>query len=626
MDDSFSANDAERLFQKAIPLSKRRLNLSQLRFALQLVAKHKGIEEHALHDSIGASGSIRRADENSFVVPACMIHSCMKKSPSTPAVALNGRASDAEDVRKRRSDASQPRRADMQPLVAAACMMHSCMKPTASQSGLAPADSQNDAGDLRARSDEAGHGDIKSSSFSRQPSLSTSAGTTSSASSGANAGGNFTRENSPGHSGAELEAPQPMVHMLPSSCPQFCLPFPRMPAERQALRVMQAEQPPLAQVPKAPQVHMASAPQPKNLRGDLQPDGPQVHSNPHSKIAYPVDPYNSSISVEDVFKSLCGAHAEIDVKSWVKMCKRACLIDQTFTSQDARLVFTSVVHMRKASMDRPTFENGLGQIAARKGLEVNVVRRMVSWTIQSSTEKDSSERRSSSKPAAVAPPNGDAGSRTWPEQACPPKLNIATFMTSSGSSQSIAASLSTFRRSHSTPGLINRRRDKEGSSSPKTREQFTSQEAPMDAVSSTPTPSAGMESFDNGRLYASMPLTAAVSRRPRAESQPSPKEMSAYVDYPKSSSQSVLDCPISLSTGIRKKIYSSMPLVPVTVPPQEPSASNERSVASDEPEPPQQYSEFPERPPPDLALLSVPGLAHRRFYPSMPLNYTFVSR
>merc|ERR1719221_827846 len=84
-------------------------------------------------------------------------------------------------------------------------------------------------------------------------------------------------------------------------------------------------------------------------------------------------------TVEDTFKAFCGEHADMDSKNFVRLCKRCCLLDQKFTAHDARLVFSSAVPISQLRMDLQSFELALAHVAGKRGLDVGLVTRMVSW-------------------------------------------------------------------------------------------------------------------------------------------------------------------------------------------------------------------------------------------------------
>jgi len=84
-------------------------------------------------------------------------------------------------------------------------------------------------------------------------------------------------------------------------------------------------------------------------------------------------------SVEETFKAFCGEHGDMDSKSFVRVCKRCCLLDHKFTAHDARLVYSSAVPISHVRMDLQSFEVALNHVATKRGLDTGLVNRMVSW-------------------------------------------------------------------------------------------------------------------------------------------------------------------------------------------------------------------------------------------------------
>lgn len=83
--------------------------------------------------------------------------------------------------------------------------------------------------------------------------------------------------------------------------------------------------------------------------------------------------------VEDAFQAFCGEHQGMDANGFVQLCKQCCLIDRNFTAQDARLVFAEAVPVSLQRMDLRNFEAALARVAAQKGLDRGLVRRMVAF-------------------------------------------------------------------------------------------------------------------------------------------------------------------------------------------------------------------------------------------------------
>lgn len=84
--------------------------------------------------------------------------------------------------------------------------------------------------------------------------------------------------------------------------------------------------------------------------------------------------------MEEAFSGFCGGQPDMDAKGFVKLCKRSRLVDDTFTSQEARLVFGSAVHLTQVRMDFESFICALRQVASRKNMEESLVYRLVAWS------------------------------------------------------------------------------------------------------------------------------------------------------------------------------------------------------------------------------------------------------
>jgi len=87
----------------------------------------------------------------------------------------------------------------------------------------------------------------------------------------------------------------------------------------------------------------------------------------------------SGRSVEETFSNFCSGAGDMDSKAFVRLCKRCCLFDQRFSARDAHLVFSSAVPVSKTRMDLGSFEVALQRVAAKRGLDLGLVQRMVSW-------------------------------------------------------------------------------------------------------------------------------------------------------------------------------------------------------------------------------------------------------
>lgn len=109
---------------------------------------------------------------------------------------------------------------------------------------------------------------------------------------------------------------------------------------------------------------------------------PPASSIPPSEVA-PVreseEPAMRKTSVETTFKLFCGKLPAMDARAFVKLCKRCCLLDQSFSAHDARLLFSATLPVTLELMDLRIFERALSRVAAKRGLSKAVVFRMVAW-------------------------------------------------------------------------------------------------------------------------------------------------------------------------------------------------------------------------------------------------------
>ncbi|CAK0864434.1 unnamed protein product [Prorocentrum cordatum] len=64
----------------------------------------------------------------------------------------------------------------------------------------------------------------------------------------------------------------------------------------------------------------------------------------------------------------------MDQKSFVKLCKDVKLVDKSFTTTDADLIFTKVVTKGQRRIDFGHFSAALDQVAAKKGTSAEAIR------------------------------------------------------------------------------------------------------------------------------------------------------------------------------------------------------------------------------------------------------------
>lgn len=115
-------------------------------------------------------------------------------------------------------------------------------------------------------------------------------------------------------------------------------------------------------------------------------------------------------NMEQLFELLCGSQGHLDIKAFVKLCKRSCLLDRkTLTSKDARLIFSHAVPLGSEGMDLTALEAALSSIAEKRSLDLALVRQMVKWS-QSSSSSDNGR---------CCDGDGDSSQLTWPLQSQP---------------------------------------------------------------------------------------------------------------------------------------------------------------------------------------------------------------
>lgn len=77
--------------------------------------------------------------------------------------------------------------------------------------------------------------------------------------------------------------------------------------------------------------------------------------------------------VADAFKAFCGSRLEMDGRSFAKLCKDCDLIDKSFSTGDADLVFAKVSQGCHRRLSLEKFEVALTECAKRKQVDVNTV-------------------------------------------------------------------------------------------------------------------------------------------------------------------------------------------------------------------------------------------------------------
>jgi len=78
------------------------------------------------------------------------------------------------------------------------------------------------------------------------------------------------------------------------------------------------------------------------------------------------------------FANFCGTgHADMDCKTFTKLCKDVRLIDRHLSVTDVDLIFTKIVPKGKRRIGLSEFEQGLGIVAERKRLALDDVRSLI---------------------------------------------------------------------------------------------------------------------------------------------------------------------------------------------------------------------------------------------------------
>lgn len=111
--------------------------------------------------------------------------------------------------------------------------------------------------------------------------------------------------------------------------------------------------------------------------------------------------------IDQTFKVFAQGQEDMDCKAFVRLCKKCCLLDEKFQAHDARFVFSANVPIEKARMNLECLGKALVLLAAKRGLDDGLVRRMVSWYQASDGESITAQtwtEESKSLPMAPEPP------------------------------------------------------------------------------------------------------------------------------------------------------------------------------------------------------------------------------
>eukprot|EP00442_Polarella_glacialis_P028182 CAMPEP_0115067792 /NCGR_PEP_ID=MMETSP0227-20121206/11602_1 /TAXON_ID=89957 /ORGANISM="Polarella glacialis, Strain CCMP 1383" /LENGTH=425 /DNA_ID=CAMNT_0002453929 /DNA_START=34 /DNA_END=1311 /DNA_ORIENTATION=+ len=105
----------------------------------------------------------------------------------------------------------------------------------------------------------------------------------------------------------------------------------------------------------------SASPAPKVPLVPHAPTSPSPAARPHAQGV------SGASSYQDVFQAFCGAHADLDGKSFSKLCKDCGLFDKHFTAPDCDLAFTKVVEKGQRRISLRQFEAAARIIADKKG-------------------------------------------------------------------------------------------------------------------------------------------------------------------------------------------------------------------------------------------------------------------
>jgi len=203
---------------------------------------------------------------------------------------------------------------------------------------------------------------------------------------------------------SEFMSSVPKVHLSPSSCPSSCMQIQKLwkseaaPCNegsdvgelptllgRHSLRKPPGRPSSAAKRPNFGKAIVAAQPE----ASVVVEVGPSATDDTHSSLSNDrlasADSCKEStikplqIDTSGTFKTFCGAAAEMSSKSFVRLCKECCLLDDRFSAHDARLVFSAAAPIGHVCLDLSSFDNALVQVASKKGTSIGHVRRMVSW-------------------------------------------------------------------------------------------------------------------------------------------------------------------------------------------------------------------------------------------------------
>jgi len=327
---------------------------------------------------------------------------------------------------------------------------------------------------------------------------------------------------------------------------------------------------------------------------DVQPQlqSPAAASVPQLKLDEGSPSLKVVASLESVFKSWCGSHDSMDGRAFVKVCKRACLVDKVFTSRDCHLIFSGAVPLEKQRMDLPIFKTALSDIAAKKGLKEFLVRRMVTWSqlpqadrdVQECSEVNSSTARGEREIDAGSLPEGSAltsrrkvrKSKSATCLDCTPRKSRTGARTPTGHQRSERPSTAGFMENGACSSPEKSLSEAEAGTFEVSHNVRHQSDAPVPSSSSSASDVMMQSKPISVRVFSSMPLTSSMPVRANHKIVATRSQSSAaeVTDDPRSispecSSSSSSSCTnVSGNAGVsrpcpKSSVWSSMPLMQV---------------------------------------------------------------
>lgn len=327
--------DAELIFVKVVPVARRRLDLPRLHEALRLAAEHKGLEESLVHQ---------------VVVSSC------KRRPSLEDITGAG---------------DQPPQGFQRPnmkRVESAPILRPVESPT-SGAGHRDPSKKSKKHSLPGRRRPKG---LEGRSPSQEPpSCQTTPGGAQCTPGGLSSGSDCGFSSVPvSPSGQQALAPDSSYQQLGNGgarCRTHALALPEFPA------------PALPSSPARSSTAAAEdATSPLGCLPTLQLKDPA--NEPQAECDSSCGRARED-TLEEAFAVACGERQGMDANGFTALCKQCSIVDQKFTAQDARLIFSEAVPVNQQRMDLSCFEAAVARIATRKCLDHGLVCWMVTKTV-----------------------------------------------------------------------------------------------------------------------------------------------------------------------------------------------------------------------------------------------------